>query len=51
MLIGAKLRAARELRSLTLDQVALSAGLTKGLREQARARRRLPLGRLSDRGV
>ena len=30
MLIGAKLRAARKLRSLTLDQVALSAGLTKG---------------------
>lgn len=30
VLIGAKLRAARKLRSLTLDQVALSAGLTKG---------------------
>jgi transcriptional regulator with XRE-family HTH domain len=30
VLIGAKLRAARKLRSLTLDQVALAAGLTKG---------------------
>lgn len=28
--IGAKLRAARKMRSLTLDQVALAAGLTKG---------------------
>lgn len=28
--IGAKLRAARKLRSLTLDQVAQAAGLTKG---------------------
>lgn len=30
VLIGARLRAARKQRSLTLDQVALSAGLTKG---------------------
>ena len=30
VLIGAKLRAARQLRSLTLDQVAQAAGLTKG---------------------
>ena len=30
VLIGAKLRAARKLRSLTLDQVASAAGLTKG---------------------
>lgn len=28
--IGAKLRAARKMRSLTLDQVAQGAGLTKG---------------------
>lgn len=30
VLIGAKLRAARKMRSLTLDQVAQAAGLTKG---------------------